>query len=229
MTKVSKTSERYEEPFQTTLRNLLDQTGTTQQSLADSIGVKRQTISQWKDGITLPDIDSLCKMADFFKVPTDFLLGRSDVKSFDTDIQAIHGKTGLSEKAISVLERLESLPLISGMETNISAITFMNGLLENKRFLGVLELMANAINEKYQFEQERSLVDNIYFYYWKLEHFTKLWTTEVLKRLFEEHHQALEQIDEEIGKNDSMCRSMLGELGPWLTDGNFETEEINSD
>lgn len=50
------------------------------------------------------NISYLTMLADFYGVTTDYLLGRTGVKSPDIDIQEIHEKTGLSENAINKLK-----------------------------------------------------------------------------------------------------------------------------
>ena len=92
-------------PFPTRLRELLETSGETQEKLANAIGAKRQSIGQWKDGITTPDINALNKIADYYKVSTDYLLGRIKVKSPETTNMAIHEKTGLSDEAINILSQ----------------------------------------------------------------------------------------------------------------------------
>lgn len=95
----------YNSPFAARLRDLLTKTKTTQPMLAEAIGVSRQAIGQWKDGNTLPDIVSLGKIADYFNVSADYLLGRTDVINADPDkrIQIACEYTGLSENSIREL------------------------------------------------------------------------------------------------------------------------------
>lgn len=45
----------------------------TQESLALKLGVSRQTISNWENGKTLPDIDSLIKIAQLYQLSMDEL------------------------------------------------------------------------------------------------------------------------------------------------------------
>jgi len=52
----------------------------SQQEIADHVGVTRQAIAQWKDGKTNPDVYSFVKIAEFFKVPYEYLLGETDSK-----------------------------------------------------------------------------------------------------------------------------------------------------
>ena len=50
----------------------------TQMQLADIIGVKANTISQYESGIREPNIRTLIDLADLFDVSVDYLIGRSD-------------------------------------------------------------------------------------------------------------------------------------------------------
>jgi len=52
----------------------------TQEEVADQLFVTRQTISNWENGKTLPDIDSLIDLANFYHLSLDnILLKGSDV------------------------------------------------------------------------------------------------------------------------------------------------------
>lgn len=50
----------------------------TQIDLAEKIGVTQATLSGWENGKYEPDSGSLFKLADFFNVSLDFLMGRID-------------------------------------------------------------------------------------------------------------------------------------------------------
>lgn len=56
---------------------LRKQKGITQETLAAEMGVTVGAVSKWENGMTLPDIQMLCSLADYFDVTTDELLGRS--------------------------------------------------------------------------------------------------------------------------------------------------------
>lgn len=91
----------YKSPFPNCLSSLLEENNVTHQTLADIIGVSRQSISQWTIGATKPDIYYLDKMADYFNVSTDYLLGRTEEKTINEDIKKTIKTTGLSEDAIN--------------------------------------------------------------------------------------------------------------------------------
>jgi len=92
----------YDMPFPTRLRNLLDEKGINQQEIADFVGVKRQTIAQWKDGKTVPDIYNFQKMAQFFGVPYEYLLGDTDSRVREN--LHLEETLGLSDGAIEALK-----------------------------------------------------------------------------------------------------------------------------
>ena len=48
----------------------------TQQELADRLGIKRNTYSDWENGKTEPTFEILVKLADLFDVSLDWLFGR---------------------------------------------------------------------------------------------------------------------------------------------------------
>lgn len=50
----------------------------TQEQLAEIIGVKANTISQYESGVREPNIRTLIDLADLFDVTVDYLIGRSD-------------------------------------------------------------------------------------------------------------------------------------------------------
>lgn len=48
----------------------------TQEDLAKVLFVTSGTISNYENGVHLPDVEKLISLADFFDVTTDYLLGR---------------------------------------------------------------------------------------------------------------------------------------------------------
>ena len=50
----------------------------TQEEFGSIFHVTRQAVSNWENDNVLPSIDMLTKIADVFKVRTDYLLGREE-------------------------------------------------------------------------------------------------------------------------------------------------------
>ena len=58
------------------IKRLRTSHGMSQVEFAKLVGVTKQCVSNWENDNVLPSIDMLVKIADLFKVRTDFLLGR---------------------------------------------------------------------------------------------------------------------------------------------------------
>lgn len=64
-----------------TIRELRESLKLSQKELAERIGVSNVVLSRYELDDRKPDFDTLEKIADFFNVTTDYLLGRSDIKN----------------------------------------------------------------------------------------------------------------------------------------------------
>lgn len=64
--------------FQNIFKRLRISSGLTQSEIAQRIGISRSTIGMYETGAREPDFETLEKIADFFNVDTDYLLGRTD-------------------------------------------------------------------------------------------------------------------------------------------------------
>lgn len=70
--------DNFNKAFPTAMRKLMEQKGTTQNELADYLQKTRQSVSYYCDGSSSPDWETIAKIADFFDVSTDYLLGRTE-------------------------------------------------------------------------------------------------------------------------------------------------------
>lgn len=73
--------------FSDVLRQLRKSRKLNQAKLAEALGMSQATITFWENGKRTPDIEMLGKLADFFGVTTDYLLGRTpmEVEIIDGD------------------------------------------------------------------------------------------------------------------------------------------------
>ena len=60
------------------LRDLRKEINLNQSKLAEKLSVSQDTISLWERDKSLPDFDSIKKLAGIFNVSADFLLGIND-------------------------------------------------------------------------------------------------------------------------------------------------------
>lgn len=64
--------------FAQRIKYLRQSKGLNQVQLGENLGVKKQTISNWENDNIMPSVEMLEKIATFFQVSTDYLLGRDD-------------------------------------------------------------------------------------------------------------------------------------------------------
>ncbi len=56
------------------IQHLRKSRGISQEELADKIGVSRQAVSKWESEQSVPDIERIILLSDYFETTTDFLL-----------------------------------------------------------------------------------------------------------------------------------------------------------
>ena len=74
--------------------------GLNQVDFAKKMGVSKQCVSNWENDNVMPSVEMLVKIADFFKVTTDHILGRNELAYLDV--------SGLSDEQISHIALLVS-------------------------------------------------------------------------------------------------------------------------
>ncbi len=80
------------------IRQLRQERGIKQEELGCAVGVTKQSVSNWENENIMPSIDLLVRLADYFGVSTDFLLGRTERRTLDV--------VGLNELQITHLQLL---------------------------------------------------------------------------------------------------------------------------
>ena len=82
---------------------LLQKYGVSTYKVSKDTGIAQSVFSAWKNGISTPKQDKIQKIADYFNVSVDYLLGRVDVK---TPIPEILGDNDM----ISLQRAREKMP-----------------------------------------------------------------------------------------------------------------------
>lgn len=70
----------------------------SQVQLAEQLSVSKQTVSNWENGYIQPSIDILIRIANFFSVSTDYLLGLDDKTYIEV--------TGLTPKQLTHIQQI---------------------------------------------------------------------------------------------------------------------------
>lgn len=96
------------------LKELRLQHGYTQKELAIKLNVAQNTLCNWENGNRTVDEPTLQKLADFFDVSVDYLLGRTDEKKADTseDVSAefLASLSPETQKIYALIQQLNDLP-----------------------------------------------------------------------------------------------------------------------
>jgi len=69
------------------LRQLRKERKLTQSELGEKVNVTKVSISGYESGNRTPDTDTLQRLADYFEVSTDYLLGRTDIPTHSAEDQ----------------------------------------------------------------------------------------------------------------------------------------------
>ena len=88
------------------LKELREERNITQQELADQLSCSQQSINNYENHGTQPDIDMLCRMADFFDTSVDYLIGNTNVR----DPYNLAKYDDNSEREITLINSFRSLP-----------------------------------------------------------------------------------------------------------------------
>lgn len=102
------TIRSYKEVFKNRFNELLQKSieeGHQQKEITEKTGISAASITQYKNGTTVPKGAVLESLASYFNVSTNYLLGKSDTPIYS--FEDINNKTGLSQKAIETLYRLQ--------------------------------------------------------------------------------------------------------------------------
>lgn len=70
------------------LKTMRKAKGYTQEELAIKLNVVRQTVSKWEKGLSVPDADVLCKIADVLDTDVSTLLGEAIIAEIDKNAVA---------------------------------------------------------------------------------------------------------------------------------------------
>lgn len=69
------------------IKKLRKEAGLNQEEFAKLFNVHQTAVSQWETGKTSPDTDIIIKMAKYFKISTDDILGNTDIKKSPSNME----------------------------------------------------------------------------------------------------------------------------------------------
>lgn len=74
-----------------------------QKQFAERLGLQKSTVSNWENNNTLPSVEMMLNVANFFHVSLDYLMGRDEYLSDGTNLL---DATGLSPQQLAHIQQL---------------------------------------------------------------------------------------------------------------------------
>ncbi|KAA6442351.1 helix-turn-helix domain-containing protein [Bacillus atrophaeus] len=114
------------------IRGLRENVNLTQKALAEKLNIPHQNLSNYERGFRQPDYETLKKIADFFEVSTDYLLGHSsDTKTVVQEEKTSYNVTDDPDLQIAFKDASDF-----SEEARRQAIDFINYLKEKEKAKG---------------------------------------------------------------------------------------------
>lgn len=113
------------------LKQLRKEKGLTQEELAEKFYTSSRTVSRWETGKTIPDLNTLIELADFYDVDVRELIdGERKEKIMDKEtketLQKVAEYAETENKKLN--ERLSNMLLASGLMLTLSALLCSTGV-----------------------------------------------------------------------------------------------------
>ena len=95
------------ETFAQRFKVLRNKKKDTLKNIAEKIGVTAQSLSLYETGKRTINIEILKDIAKYFNVSADYLIGLTDCKTTDTNLEAVCEYTGLTESSIQNIKNYD--------------------------------------------------------------------------------------------------------------------------
>lgn len=89
------------------IKELRTQMHKSLRDVASELNISYSSLSKYERGVQQPSYETLMKMADYFNVTTDYLIGYTDIRTKNIEDKAIVEKTGLTLHSLDVLSSFQ--------------------------------------------------------------------------------------------------------------------------
>lgn len=204
--------------FAERLKKLMKEHGVTQLMLSRELNITRQAISLYTKGQSSPDINILKKIANYFDVSTDYMLGISDTQSTSPDVKTVQEYTGLSESAV------KRLGLLSYTQTR----TVLSYLIEEGKIETICFCLQNLINLENDNTQNKIMTKRKILRHVKKEYKKNIAYDPYLDPLYLEFLDAEKQEKDYMAfKKWELCREIDDAISYAIEEFKIQTKESN--
>lgn len=138
--------------FAKRLTQLRIEKGLKREDVAKKLNCSVSAVGNYENGNRTPDFDGLIMLADLFDTTTDYLLGKSNVKTLDTGLIAAHEYTGISPVALARLKVLEK-------EEPGQGVSLLSDFINDSNFI---EIITNILDYEVHAERTYKLYQELY-------------------------------------------------------------------
>lgn len=124
--------------FADNLSDVINESGKSIREISEATGIGTGTLSKYQNDVAEAGIDKLAKLANYFNVSTDWLLGRTETRSPDTNKRAVCNYLCLSDAAVDALTLLNEGGKLDGARH-----FFLDKLLSVPEFEGFMQQAFN--------------------------------------------------------------------------------------
>lgn len=119
--------------FSDRISDLITDSDKPLREISKETTIPASSLSGYQNGKAEPQLSAIIKLANYFNVSVDWLLGRpGSIRSVNSDIQAAAKYTGLSQEALEVL-----MAINDGFESHFEKVA-LDHLIRSKYFLEFL-------------------------------------------------------------------------------------------
>lgn len=94
--------------FRLRLKELRENIGLSQYTFAERFGVSQSTVGNWEAGKREPNFSTMQRIADFFGVTVDYLLGRDEPKKEKAPVITEKDEKDIQKRIANVLDDLHA-------------------------------------------------------------------------------------------------------------------------
>lgn len=95
--------------FGNNLKKLREELNLTREELSEELGLSYSALSKYETDLRFPDKETLSRIADYFDVSVDYMLGRTNKRKYDIDTLAFSTKLdieGLSDEDLEAVQNI---------------------------------------------------------------------------------------------------------------------------
>lgn len=130
------------------INKLLAINNVKQKELAAYLSIPDNTVSYFVKGARVPNIEQIIKIAKYFNVSTDYLLGLTNAKTTDANLKMIVDYTGLSEDTVRDFSDFKNKKREDNSEVENSIDDYLEWNIMHGTFMDIISPLTHLIQLK---------------------------------------------------------------------------------